>query len=121
MKTTDEQILTAVMSYPTNEQAAKSLNMSTSQLYERMSSSDYQKLLKSTVAASLENITSSLRTRLTSAIDVISTIAENEDNPASVRLAAANSLIKHFEELAEKSNIARNISKEANDPLNFDF
>lgn len=120
MKTTDEMILTAVLAHPTNEAAAKSLKMSTSQLYTRMSAKSYQTLQKDVIASSLEHTTGILRENLSSAINVIKSIAENEENPVSVRLAAANSIIKNFGELATKAAIARTSSTQAHDPLDVD-
>ena len=120
MKTTDEQILSAVLTHPTNEAAAKSLKMSTSQLYSRMSAKSYQTLQKDVLASSLEHISGALRKNLTSAMNVIVSIAEDDKAPASVRLAAANSILKNYGELATKAATARIVSTQAHDPLDVD-
>lgn len=105
---TDAEIVNAVISSPTNKEAARVLGMSESQLYLRMQSTEYRDLLNQTVMAQTERITGVLREKLLAAIDAISEIAENTENPAAVRLNAANSLVAHYLKMSGMCRGARN-------------
>lgn len=105
---TDAEIVNAVIVSRTNAEAAKLLKMSESQLYQRMQSTEYRDLLNQTIMAQTEHISGVLREKLAVAIDAISEIAENEENPAAVRLNAANSLIAHYMKMSGYCRGARN-------------
>ena len=106
-KVEDAQIVAAVISCRTNKEAAASLHMSESQLYERMSSTSYRDLLNATINAQLEGIAGNLRDKLLLAISVLSEVAADQEAPASIRVQAANSLIAHFCNLSKVSRGAR--------------
>lgn len=106
-KLRNEQIVMAVISHKTNKEAAEALHLSESQLYERMNTTEYRDLLNNTIMGQLERVAGELRDKLTVAIKVISEIAEDEDTPASIRLAAANSLMAHYGKLASAARGAR--------------
>lgn len=106
-KVEDGQIVAAILACRTNEEAAKNLGLSPSQLYQRMTSDSYKKLFKETIAAQLETVTGHLRSKLLEAISVLSEISENEGVPASTRIQAANSLISHYCTLSNAAKAAR--------------
>ena len=110
-KIKDEMIVAAVLTHKTNKEAAESLNLSESQLYQRMNTTEYRDLLNNTVMAQLEGVAGMLRNKLISAIDTISEIAEDQETTASVRLQAANSLISHYCNLSKLSRGAREINE----------
>ena len=107
MKITDEQIVSAVISSRTNKEAAAAVGLSQSQLYERMQAPEYRDLLNSVISAQLESVSGRLRDKMTAAVDVIASLAENEDVPPSVRLAAASAIIQNYTRLADISRTAR--------------
>ena len=118
MKITDEQIVNAVISHRTNAEAARSLKMSESQLYQRMQSKNYRDLLNQMVMAETEHISGILREKIETAVDSIVELATNEEVPAAVRLSAANSLIGHYVKMVGFCRGARNhVSSDKEDDL----
>lgn len=121
MKKTDAEIVAAVISCRTNAEAAKLLGLSESQLYERMQSTEYRNLLNETVSAQLEGVAGRLRDKLSVAIEQIAALAQDENTPPTVRLAAANALITHYYKLAKTSHDARNRARIGKDGGKWDF
>ena len=94
MKTDNTQIISALMISRTNAEAAERLSMSEAQLYARMKDRAFKQQLMETQAQLLARTSDLMLAKAAEAVSVISEIMADKENPASVRLSAANALLK---------------------------
>lgn len=94
MKTNDTAIITALMVSRTNAEAAGRLQMSESQLYERMKDRAFKQLLLETQGQLLARTSDMMLSKAAEAVETIAEIMSDRENPASVRLSAANTILK---------------------------
>ena len=111
MRVSNEQIVSALFSTGTNKAAAAAVGLSERAFYERVRSPECQKLITETKAAILENATNRAESRLCAAFDVMDKIMNDEETAASVRLQAADALVRQTLKLIELSDVTKRLDE----------
>lgn len=88
------EIIAALMVSKTNAEAAGRLQMSESQLYERMKERSFKQQLLETQGQLLARTADLMLSKAAEAVSVTAEIMNDRENPASVRLSAANVILK---------------------------
>ena len=94
MKATNEEIVTAIITSETNAEAAEKIGLSESQLYQRLKDEELQLLYKERQIEVCARITDNMISHVTQAVKTMIEIMEDQENSPSIRLSAANSLLK---------------------------
>ena len=88
------EIIAALMVSRTNAEAAGRLQMSESQLYERMKERSFKQQLLETQGQLLARTADLMLSKAAEAVSVTAEIMNDRENPASVRLSAAGTILK---------------------------
>ena len=120
----NEEIIAALISSGTITQAAAQLNISTRTIYDRMTQKDFKAAYSAAKSDILRKAVLKLNTRLNEAIDTVSTIMNDKEVNAAVRLQAAQTIINTADKFtqrlqAEEINIENYSKKELFDNLDF--
>ena len=120
----NEEIIAALISSGTITQAATQLDISTRTIYDRMTQKDFKAAYSAAKSDILRKAVLKLHTRLNEAIDTVSTIMNDKEVNAAVRLQAAQTLINTADKFtqrlqAEEINIENYSKKELFDNLDF--
>ena len=103
MKVSDELIITAVMNSPTNKEAAEQCGLSETQLYERMRAASFKEKYQNAQELLLQRASDKITLQMTAALDTIAEIMINVENPPTVRLTAATTILKDCTMIRELS------------------
>ena len=119
MKVSDELIITAVMNSPTNKEAAEQCGLSETQLYERMRAASFKEKYQNAQELLLQRASDKITLQMTAALDTIAEIMTNTENPPTVRLTAATTILKDCTMIRE---LSRQVKKWQNsDEFDLDF
>ena len=119
MKVSDELIITAVMNSPTNKEAAEQCGLSETQLYERMRAASFKEKYQNAQELLLQRASDKITLQMTAALDTIAEIMTNTENPPTVRLTAATTILKDCTMIRE---LSRQVKKWQNsDEFDMDF
>ena len=91
----NEQILAALVATGSVRAAAKAVGVSETTVRARLNDPDFRKEYETAKGAVLEEACDSLSARLTHAVDVLVEVLDNTQTPATVRVSAADSLLRH--------------------------
>ena len=108
-KGNSEKILAALITCGSVRAAAKSANVSESTIRNRLADPIFREKYQSAKSAILEEACDALSARLTLAVDSLCQVLENEKNPATVRISAADSVLRHGLKYVEAANILRRL------------
>ena len=101
----DETILAALIACGSVRAAAKAIGCSETTIRARLNDPDFRKEYETAKGAVLTEACDSLAARLTHAVDVIVEVLDNTENAATVRVSAADSLLRHGLRYIEMGNI----------------
>lgn len=101
----DEQILAALVACGSVRAAAKAVGCSETTIRVRLNDPDFRKEYETAKGAVLTEACDSLAARLTHAVDVLVEVLDNTENAATVRVTAADSLLRHGLRYIEMGNI----------------
>ena len=119
MKVSDELIITAVMNSPTNKEAAEQCGLSETQLYERMRAASFKEKYQNAQELLLQRASDKITLQIAAALDTITEIMTNPENPPTVRLTAATTILKDCTMIRE---LSRQVKKWQNsDEFDLDF
>lgn len=107
---TDEAILTALLASGSIRQAAAALGCSVGCVRNRLKDEPFRKRYEDEKAAALSEACDCMKIRVTSAVDTLSAVMENADNPATVRVSAADSLLRHALRYIETADILKRLA-----------
>lgn len=108
-KIDDEKILAALISCGSVRTAAKSANISESTIRNRLCDPVFRERYEIAKAAILQESCDALTARLTLAIDTLSAVLEDNQNAATVRISAADAVLRHGLRYIEAANILRRL------------
>ena len=97
----NEQILAALVATGSVRAAAKAVGVSETTIRARLNDPDFRKEYETAKGAILTEACDSLAARLTHAVEVL----DNTENAATVRVSAADSLLRHGLRYIEMGNI----------------
>lgn len=111
MRFSDEQILAALLSAGSSRKAAKSLGCSVGTIRQRLKSPTFAAKYQQEKENLLTGACDLLQSRLTFAIDCLTKIAVDDASPAGVRVAACDSILRHFLRYLEAVELEKRVSK----------
>ena len=92
----DEQILSALVTCKTQEQAAEQLGFSTRQLYDRIRNNEFKALYNAYKTEILRRTVNNITILQNRAISVYNEILSDPNADINVKLKAADSVMKHY-------------------------
>lgn len=101
----DEKILAALLAAGSIRRAAKTANVSESTIRNRLKDDAFRKLYEEQKAGILSEACDALCARLTAAVDALSDVICDKKNPATARISAADSVLRHGLRYVEIANV----------------
>ena len=101
----DEQILAALIACGSVRAAARAVGVSETTVRTRLADPDCRAQYETAKGAVLQEACDALAARLTHAVDVLVEVLDNTENAATVRVSAADSLLRHGLRYIEMGNI----------------
>lgn len=98
----DEQIIAALLAGGTIRAAAAAVGMSERAVYNRMNNGDFQARYRAAKNDLIRAAVVNLNERLQAAIDTVSSIMQNPENNAAVRLQAAQTILNTAGKYAQR-------------------
>ena len=105
----DQQILAALIASGSIRAAAKSAGVAESTIRNRMADPDFRAKYDAMRGELLQEAAQGLTARLESATATMSEIMEDGQNPASVRVSAADAVLRHALRYLEAADILRRL------------
>ena len=105
MAISNEKIMAALIACGSVRAAARAVGVSETTVRARLNDPDFRKEYETAKGAVLEEACDSLSARLTHAVDVLVEVLDNTENAATVRVSAADSLLRHGLRYIEMGNI----------------
>ena len=110
-KYSDDVILEALLAAGSARQAAKRLGCSLSCVRDRMAKPRFKERYDRAKADALADTVCNLQTRLTTAVDVLAKVMTDSETAATVRVSAADSILRHGLRYVEQFEIIRRIER----------
>ena len=108
-KYTDDEILEALLSAGSARQAAKRLGCSLSCVRDRMAKPRFKERYDRAKADALADTVCNLQTRMSTAVDVLAVMMVNPEIAATVRVSAADSILRHGLRYVEQYEIVKRL------------
>ena len=105
MAISNEKIMAALIATGSVRAAAKAACVSETTIRARLNDTDFRKEYETAKGAVLTEACDSLAARLTHAVEVLVDVLDNTENAATVRVSAADSLLRHGLRYIEAANI----------------
>lgn len=107
--TKDEQIIAALLTYPTRKAAAEACGMGESQLYVRLRDADFKAKYDEARKQLLAQATDALSGHILDAVDTMAGVMTGEGSSPQVKLNAAEAVIRNALKLAETTDMLERI------------
>lgn len=107
----DEAILAALVTCGSIRQAAKRAFCSESTVRNKLKDAEFLERYKATKQCFLAEACDAISARLTLAIDTLSDIVEDEKTPTTIKVSAADALLRHGLRYIEANNILVRLEK----------
>lgn len=107
-KSSDEQIVAALITSGTIKEAAAAVGVSERTIYARMNDADFKMLYEAAKADIMRHAVFNINNQLQAAIDTVVEVMEDKDNNAAVRLQAAQTILNHAGKIAQRLNTKEN-------------
>ena len=108
-KYSDDVILEALLTAGSARQAARRLGCSLSCVRDRLSKPAFKAKYQKIMADALSDAIDNLKIRMSSAVDVLSVTMTKEDTPATVKVSAADAILRHGLRYVEQYDIIKRI------------
>ena len=108
-KYSDEMVLEALLAARSARQAARRLGCSLSCVRDRMAKPTFKTKYEQAKKDALGDAIDSLKIRMSSAVDVLSATMTKEDTPATVKVSAADAILRHGLRYVEQYEIIKRI------------
>lgn len=105
----DEQILAALIATGAVRPAAKVAGVSETTIRTRLADPNFRAEYEKAKSEILTEACDALAARLTHAVDVLVEVLDNTENAATVRVTAADSLLRHGLRYVEVANVLRRL------------
>ena len=110
-KVTDNDIMTALLCNGSPTAAARELGISHTTVIKRTQNPKFMAKFKECQDMLLQSAVSTMKVRLSESLDTLSQIMKNPEAPYSVRVSAADSMLRHCRGYIETSEIAQRIKE----------
>lgn len=108
-KLNDEKILGALVACGSVRGAARVAGVSETTIRARLNDPDFRAQYETAKGAVLEEACDCLAARLTSAVDALSRVLDDDSTPATVRVSAADAVLRHGLRYVEVANVLRRL------------
>ncbi len=105
MKVSDEEIVSALMTQPTNEAAAVAVGLSLRHFYVRLKTDAVKSKLREAQQLLVRNALDEMRKNLSDSTAVIVSVMNDKAVPAQTRINAADMLQRNYLKLSERQDI----------------
>lgn len=105
----DEQLLTALLVHGGVAKAATALNMSRNAIYKRLQDKGFRQQYDAAQGALLSVASTAMADGLNDAVGALLDVIRDKDSAASVRVSAADSLLRHCCRYIESASICRRL------------
>ena len=105
----DETIIASLLSYGSIRRAAKCIECSETTIRKRLQDEVFRKQYETAKAEILSEACNTISANLSRAIDTLSEVLDDNTNPATVRISAADSILRHGLRYIEAANILTRI------------
>lgn len=117
----DEQIIAALLNSGSIQQAAEKTGLAPRTMYDRMGTRDFRAAYSAAKSDIMRQAVLSMNRNLSAAVDVVTGIMNDDENPAAIRLQAAKMIIENAAKFADRLNSADNYTADqASSPMDFD-
>lgn len=111
MRINDEQIISALLNCGSLRKAAESLGTTANTISNRLKKDDFRKRYETAKSELLSETVGVMKSNLSGAVNTLTDVMNNKENPATVRVSAADSLLRHSVRYIEVAEIESRISK----------
>ena len=111
MRYSDEQIIRAVLTYPTNKQAAESLGMNLRYFYRRLHNEELKAQLEAAQRKLLDDTINEMSRAVTIADETLIEIMTDKTAPKQTRVNAADNLERNYLKFREQLDIISRLEK----------
>lgn len=108
-KLNDEMIIQALLSNGSQNMAAKALGVNPATITKRLQNPKFKKLYDEAKAAYLQQAVQELRQELKSSVRTLAAVRDDETAPQSVRIQAADTILRHACKYTEITDIVSEI------------
>ena len=105
----DQQILAALIASGSIRAAAKNAGVAESTIRNRLNDPGFREMYDKAKGEILTEACDALSARLTLAVDGLSSILEDAESPATAKISAADSVLRHGLRYIEAANILRRL------------
>ena len=105
----DEQLLTALLIHGSVGNAATALSMSRNAIYKRLQDDSFRQQYDAAQGALLSVASTAMADGLNDAVGALLDVIRDKDSAASVRVSAADSLLRHCCRYIESASICRRL------------
>lgn len=109
MKVNDETLIAALIRYGSHKRVSEELGISMNTITNRLKKDSFRQLYDEAKAALLEETVDDMKAQLSCAVDTLTSIMNDKTNPATVRVSAADSLLRHTVRYIGAADIERRI------------
>lgn len=118
----DEEIIAAIIQHGTLKEAAQAAGVTTRTVYDRMEDREFRSLYMKAKADIIRGAVYSINQKLSTAVDTVAEIMTDTSINPSVRLQAAQTILKNAESFAQRLSADEyNARQEAKGAFDFDF
>lgn len=111
MRINDEQIISALLNCGSLRKAAESLGTTANTISNRLKKEDFRKRYEAAKSELLSETVGVMKLNLSGAVNTLTDVMNNKENPVTVRVSAADSLLRHSVRYIEVAEIESRISK----------
>ena len=111
MKVTDNDIMAALLCNGSPSAAAKELGISHTTVIKRTQNHKFMKKFRGCQEILLQSAVSTMKVRVSECIETLTSIMKNPAAPYSVRVSAADSLLRHCRGYIETSDLAQRVNE----------
>lgn len=109
MKVNDETLIAALIRYGSHKRVSEELGISMNTITNRLKRGSVRQLYDEAKTALLGEAVDGMKSQLQSAVDTLTDIMNDKSNPATVRVSAADSLLRHTVRYVGTAEIERRI------------
>lgn len=95
MKVSDEALIAALIKYGSHQKAAAELGITNNSITNRLKRDDFRKRYEAAKSALLQEAVDSMKVQLKGAVGTLTEVMNDKESPATVRVSAADSLLRH--------------------------
>ena len=111
MKVNDETLIAALIRYGSHKRVSEELGISMNTITNRLKRDSVRQLYDEAKAALLGEAVDGMKSQLQGAVDTLTDIMNDKSNPATVRVSAADSLLRHTLRYIEVAELETRIKR----------